>query len=176
MRVHRPPRRPDPVQALLWVVATFLAAAVIGVVVYKAWPLLHPVVAERAVLRLDCDLRAMPCTVSFAEGGQVTLDIEPRGIPAVEPLTIDVRLDGLASPERIEVDFSGVDMDMGFNRVALAPVVDADGARRYRGKGMLPVCVRERMTWEARVLLYYPEGLWAAPFRFDSLRPGSRAS
>ena len=176
MRPDHPPRRPDPVQALLWILGAFLAAAVIGVVVYKTWPLLHPVAAERAALRLDCDLRAEPCTVSFASGGQVTLDIEPRGIPAVEPLTIDVRLDGLASPERIEVDFAGVDMDMGFNRAALAPVADADGTQHFRGNGMLPVCVRERMTWEARVLLYYPEGLRAAPFRFDSLRPGANAS
>jgi hypothetical protein len=38
---------------------------------------------------------------------------------------------------------------------------------------MLPVCVRDRMTWEARVLLHYADGLRAAPFRFDSLRPGA---
>jgi hypothetical protein len=28
--------------------------------------------------------------------------------------------------------------------------------------------VRDRMTWEARVLLYGPEGIRAAPFRFET--------
>jgi hypothetical protein len=39
---------------------------------------------------------------------------------------------------------------------------------------MLPVCVRQRMTWEARVLLHYPQRMLAAPFRFDTLRPEAR--
>jgi hypothetical protein len=39
---------------------------------------------------------------------------------------------------------------------------------------MLPVCVRDRMTWEARVLLQFPQRLLAAPFRFETLRPGQR--
>jgi hypothetical protein len=33
---------------------------------------------------------------------------------------------------------------------------------------MLPVCVRDRMTWEARVLLTTPRGLIDAPFRFTT--------
>jgi hypothetical protein len=38
---------------------------------------------------------------------------------------------------------------------------------------MLPVCVRERMTWEARVLLHLPDGTLAAPFRFETTRRGT---
>jgi len=171
-------RRPDPIAALLWVTAALLAAAVVGVAVYKGWTWLHPVASERAPLNPDCDLRAGPCSVRFPAGGRVTLDIEPRGIPAVQPLGIRVHLEGLPPPARVEVDFAGVDMDMGFNRVALEPTAAAgDGhGRDYRGRGMLPVCVRERMAWEARVLLHEPDGLRAAPFRFDTLRPGAAAA
>jgi len=166
-------RRPDPVAAVLWIIAALLAAGALGIAAYKASVWLHPVAGERAPLNPDCDLRAGPCTVSFADGGQVTLDIEPRGVPSVQPLSIRVGIDGLSPPARLEVDFAGVDMDMGFNRVALAPAPAATGSVHwYQGRGMLPVCVRERMTWEARVLLYDPDGLRAAPFRFESLRPG----
>jgi hypothetical protein len=108
------------------------------------------------------------CTVRFADGGTVTLDIRPRGIPTVQPLAIDVRLAGLPAPERVELDLAGVDMDMGFNRVPLRPA--AAEPTRWTGT---PVCVRARMTWEARVLLHLPDGILAAPFRFDTLQPGA---
>lgn len=202
---------------MLWGVAAALAVAVIGVAAFRAWPLLHPPVSDRAPLVPACDLRAGPCSVPFVSGGNVTLAIEPRGIPAVHPLQLQVTLRNLPPPQRVEIDFAGVDMDMGFNRAPLQrdgaphPGGRADGDQttgdhpdgsrvtenpldrsrvlenrldpgewvssapsRWTGQGMLPVCVRGRMTWEARVLLHYPGRLLAAPFRFDSLRPGAR--
>lgn len=167
------PRR-DPIRPALWTIAALLGIAVLGVLAHKAWPLLHPVAAERAPLSPGCDLRERPCTVRFSAGGAVTLDIKPRGIPAVHPLAIDVELADLPQPERVELDFTGVDMDMGFNRSVLTPMsATNDGVGRYRGEAMLPVCVRARMTWEVQVLLHFADGLWSAPFRFDSLRPGA---
>jgi hypothetical protein len=166
----------------LWALAAGLALAVVVVVLLKLWPFLHPPLSERAPLNPECDLLREACQVRFADGGEVRLDIEPRGIPAVRPLQIEVRLSQLPTPERVEVDFRGVDMNMGFNRVRLQRA-DADTAadagadavtERWRGQGMLPVCVRARMTWEARVLLHGADGLRAAPFRFVSHRPGSR--
>ena len=157
---------------LLWGLAAALGIAVVLVVLIKAWPLLHPSVSEQAPLNPDCDLLRQGCSVWLASGAEVALDIQPRGIPAVHPLVLDVRLDGLPSPpQRVEIDFAGVEMAMGFNRTALD--WDAD-AGVWKGQGMLPVCVRDRMTWEARVLLHYPDRLLAAPFRFVSLRPGAR--
>lgn len=175
-RAARPVRRPDPISALLWVLVALLAAAVVGVTVYRGWALLYPTVTERAPLNSNCDPRVGPCRVQFAANGRVTLEIRPRGIPAVQPLTIEAEIEGLPPALRVEVDFVGVDMDMGFNRVSLEPMPPTDdNHQRFRGVGMLPVCVRDRMTWEARVLLHYPDRLLAAPFRFDSLRPGAAA-
>jgi hypothetical protein len=97
----------------------------------------------------------------------------------VQPLRIDVRLMDLPTPDRVELDLAGYDMDMGYNRVLLEPVVDADadadtpGGTRFTGSGMLPVCVRDRMTWEARVLLYDGGTIRAAPFRFETVRGAS---
>lgn len=166
----------------LWALAGLLALAVVAVVVVKAWPLLYPPVSERAPLNSDCDLRAGACSVRFASGGTVSLDVTPRGIPAVQPLQIEVESNGLPSPQRVEIDFVGVAMDMGFNRSTLERADGTDGSdrngapgrvARWRGRAMLPVCVRERMTWEARVLLHDREGVRVAPFRFDSVRPGA---
>lgn len=170
-----PARRPDWRVALWWLLAVCLTAVAIGVVVYKAWPLLYPQTAERAPLNTDCDLRRSACAVSFESGGTVQLDIQPRGIPVVQPLAVEVELSALAPPERVELDFAGFDMDMGYNRVPLHPAnpAAADGSPPrllYRGSAMLPICVRDRMTWEARVLLHRADGIQAAPFRFETTR------
>ncbi len=156
---------------LLWGIAAALGIAIVVVVLLRAWPLLNPKVSERAPLNPDCDLLSQACSVQFASGAGVELNILPRGIPAVHPLKLGVRLDGLPVPQQVEVDFAGVDMAMGFNRAALS--LDAESGA-WAGQGMLPVCVRDRMTWEARVLVQYPDRLLAAPFRFVSLRPGER--
>jgi hypothetical protein len=164
----------DPTQAHrnlapLWVVLALLLAAVVGVVVYKAWPLLYPQGIALAPLDPGCRLSQGPCTATFAEGGTVTLAIAPPGIPVVAPLTLRVDLAGLQALG-VEVDFAGVDMNMGYNRVGLEPA----GEGRYQGKGMLPVCVRDRMTWEAKVLVQTRAGLMVAPFRFETSRSGQR--
>jgi len=160
---------PQPARRLiaLWVILAVLLATLLGVVVYKAWPLLYPQAAALAPLDPGCRLRQAPCTVTFAEGGTVTLAIEPQGIPVVAPLAFRVDLVGLQALG-VELDFAGVDMNMGYNRVALERAEDG----HYQGKGMLPVCVRDRMSWEAKVLVQTRAGLMVAPFRFETSRTG----
>lgn len=149
----------------LWVLLSLLLVAIAVVLVFKLRPLLVPEPVLLAVSSPDCDLRAGPCTARFAGGGEVTLDVMPRGIPVIRPLELMVSIQDLAASD-VMVDLAGVDMDMGYNR----PVLKPDGPGRYRGAGMLPVCVRNHMTWEARVLLATPRGLLAAPFRFETQR------
>ncbi len=155
-------RRAGPI---LWGTLLALLGAVVAVAVIKVRPLLHPEPFLLAPLDPACDLAAGPCTAHFPGGGTATLEVEPRGIPPVAPLRIAVAIAGIAAGP-VQVDFAGVDMDMGYNRVALSAV----GPGRYNGQGMLPVCVRQRMAWEARVLIETPEGLLVAPFRFESAR------
>jgi hypothetical protein len=151
----------------LWMVGILAFAVLIGVAVYKLWPMLNPDITEIAPLDPECDLRAGPCTSRFTDGGKVSFGIEPRDVPVVKPLELEVRLDGLTA-RSVEVDFQGTDMNMGFNRVALKSTGDG----RFVGDGMLPVCVRQVMEWEARVLLHTGEGLIAAPFRFITVTTG----
>jgi hypothetical protein len=85
----------------------------------------------------------------------------------VKPLQLRVELQGLKA-QQVEVDFSGVDMNMGFNRFKLSRT----GEGEFTGEGILPVCVRDAMEWEAKVLITTPQGLAAAAYRFITVRPG----
>ncbi len=149
----------------LWLVILGLLAAIAGVAVYKAQPLLNPRPVLSAPLDPACDLRLGPCAAHFPGGGELTFEILPNTLPVLAPLTLRVGVKGLET-HTAEVDFAGVDMNMGFNRVSLTAV----GGSRFEGEGMLPTCVRDRMDWEARVLLQGPAGLRAAPFRFQTTR------
>lgn len=151
----------------LWALVAALVIALVGVALYKAWPLLYPELTEVAPLDPACDLHQGPCLASLSGGGQIRLGIEPRSLPASQPLELLVLTEGLDVRE-VAVDFQGVDMNMGFNRVPLQPLASG----RFGGSGTLPACVRSHMTWEARVLARTPRGLVAAPFRFETQSPG----
>lgn len=153
-------------RALLWTLPVLLAVAILAALLYKVWPLLYPTPVARAPLEPACDLRAGPCTAALPGGGGVRLAVEPREIPVMRPLRLDVAVADL-DVRTVDVDFSGVDMNMGYNRVRLAQAEPG----RFVGQATLPVCVRSRMTWEALVLLETPRGLLAAPFRFETRSP-----
>jgi hypothetical protein len=148
-------------ERILWTFMIVLAAIMAAIAVYRAWPLLHPEVVAVAPLNPACDLRHGACVDVFPRGGQAHFRIEPHALPVAQPLRFEVRSVGLHAKE-VEVDFIGVDMNMGFNRASL----HATAPNHFIGTGMLPVCVRTRMDWEARVLLHTDAGLLVAPFRF----------
>lgn len=114
-------------------------------------------------MEAGCDLRTDPCSASFAGGARIGFRIAPEGIPVSQPLTLTVTAEGLAA-EAVEVDFQGVDMNMGFNRVTLGQA----GEGRFSGEALLPVCIRGGMTWQATVILDTDEGPYEAAFRFDT--------
>jgi hypothetical protein len=157
--------------SLLWSFAGLLLVAVSAVAVYEVWPLLFPEVRTAAVVDPNCDLRAGPCTSPLPGGASVTFSIEPRSIPVVRPLQFKVDLVGLEA-KRVQVDFTGVDMNMGFNR----PTLQVRGPGHFIGQGRLPVCVRDAMEWEAKVLIETDEGLISAPYRFITVKPGMEPS
>ena len=152
---------------ILWWTAAVLTLALIGVLGYKVWPSLFPRPQVQVAWDPGCDLRAGPCESALPGGGRVSLEITPSSIPTVQPLRLQVRVQGRAV-SRVSVDFTGVDMNMGFNRVELQP----QGEDTFAGEGMLPVCVRMRMQWQARVLLETERGLVSADYRFWTARPG----
>lgn len=149
----------------LLLIPAVLVIAVVGVVAYKVWPILNPTIVATATATSPCDLHQGPCTRQFEDGHTVRFSIQPNPIKVMELLTLEV-VTSYESPWSVEVDFSGVDMNMGFNRPALKAV----GEGRYRGETMLPTCIRGRMIWEADVLIRTAEGYRSAPFRFTTVR------
>ncbi|HIE55769.1 MAG TPA: hypothetical protein EYP90_11415, partial [Chromatiaceae bacterium] len=95
----------------------------------------------------DCDLQKQSCRRSLPGGGELEFSITPRPIPLVSPLDLQVEVKGL-EVRGVEVDFSGVTMNMGYNRPRLQKV----SGTLFKGEGLLPVCIRQRMDWEARVI------------------------
>ncbi len=156
--------------AILGGLAAALLLAVVGVALVQVWPQLHPEVVESLRPDPDCDLRAAPCASVLSGGGRVRFGIEPRDIPVVQPLQLSVEVEG-REVSAVQVDFSGVDMNMGYNR----PALTRRAGGRFEGPAMLPVCVRSRMAWEARVLLHTSAGIVAVPYRFETFRPGAGA-
>lgn len=146
----------------LWSLAALLCAAVAGSLGYKYWRSVQELPVTRAMLSV-CDLQHGPCTTTM-EQGKVTLRVAPRPIPVVTPLQLQVETD-VPDIRGVEVDFSGVDMNMGRNRFQLR--TNAEG--HYAGEGMLPVCVRNRMRWEATVMLHTGDVILAVPYRFDTV-------
>jgi len=74
----------------------------------------------------------------------LTIDITPRPIPVLKPFEVRATLEG-RSADSIKLDFSGVNMDMGFNQVDLKK--DENGV--FIGRAILPVCTTGRMRWQA---------------------------
>ncbi len=156
-----------PSNEVLWALTAVLFLALVGAVAYKARTLWFPENAVSAPVDPQCDLRRGPCTSPLPGGGALTFEITPHDIPLVRPLELNVETQGL-NATGAEVDFSGVDMYMGFNRSRL----EARSENRFSGSGTLPVCTRTRMEWEARVLLDTADGPLTVPFRFWTSNPG----
>lgn len=152
-------------QGNLWTIVALLALVLLLTVSYKLKDMLKPTIATKAELDESCDLRKGSCTSTLPGGGTVSLSISPNDIPILRPLTLDVKIDGI-EVSKAEVDFIGIGMEMGYNRPGLEPITK----KQYMGRAILPVCVRSKMVWEARVLLQTNDGLIMAPFRFHTLK------
>lgn len=148
----------------LLVDAAILAALLgIGIAGYWFSPLLMPSADVVATPDAGCDLHRQACGATLPDGGRLQLSIAPRPIPMVKPLDVEVQVSGI-EPDKVEVDFAGVAMNMGYNRPQLA----AAGAGRYAGSASLPVCITGSMAWQATVLVSAGRKKISVPFRFDS--------
>lgn len=100
-----------------------------------------------------CDLAAGPCSAT-AGPLELTLDLG-RSLKLMQdlPVGVSVRRGGAAlDGATVEVAFAMRDMNMGENRVALAPT----GGGQYRGAGVLVRCTTGRHDWIATVTVRAP--------------------
>lgn len=137
--------------------------ALIVVIGYKLSPMLLPKADVTVQPDPACNLHKQACTVSLPDGGSLELTMGTRPIPLVKPFSVQVAASGL-TPTRIEVDFAGIDMNMGFNR----PLLEKRGDGIFSGETTLPVCITGGMAWQATVLVEMGSQRIAVPFRFST--------
>lgn len=146
---------------LMLAVSGLLIAALLFAGYYKVEMARKNNIIARVEPDKACDLQKKACSLALPNGGQVTLEIKPRPIPLVKNLKIKVHTNDIDA-EAVSVDFKGTTMNMGPNNVTLK----AQHPGLYGGQGMLPVCIRNSMEWQADVYVQTGEGIIVAPFIF----------
>jgi hypothetical protein len=154
---------------------TGLSIAALALLVLLSWllqPRLMDLLGEndlpilwQAEADAACDLHSQPCRIVLGGGRWIELALEPGPIRTLRPFTIVVRQQGIAV-ETVAVDFSGVEMAMGYNR----PRLEQSEPGVFSGDGLLPMCVLERMTWRTQVLMDSAAGRGVAVFYFETAR------
>lgn len=142
--------------------AMILALIAIAVAGLRYSPLPLPKTDASGVAEAGCDLQLRPCWAALPDGARLRLSITPRPIAFLQALRVEVALSG-ARAAKIDVDFAGESMNMGYNRSTLA----AAGNGTYVGEASLPVCVSGGMNWVATVLVETDRQRIAVPFRFS---------
>ena len=104
--------------------------------------------AERGPEWVDCEVNAGPCRASLKDI-QVTLDVEPKPVKAMEDLTFTVRFSGKKIVGDPYIDLGMPGMNMGRNRVFLKPI----GESVYQGRGVIVRCPSGRRSWKAAVII-----------------------
>lgn len=143
------------------VLSGILIIILITVSWYKVNQAKRNTVLAKVEVDKNCDLQKRDCRLELPGGSSVTLSIEPRPIPLVKRFDIRVNTD-MRDIEAVAVDFKGTTMNMGPNNVTLKAVQKGS----YSGHGMLPVCIRNSMEWQADVYLQSENGIIVAPFVF----------
>lgn len=142
----------------LAMVVALVATAIVG---HRLSPLLLPKADIAGVVEPGCDLQSRACAANLPQG-RIEFSITPRPIPFLQPLHVEVTVSGIEA-RKVEVDYAGESMNMGYNRGELS----AAGPGRFAGEASLPVCVSGGMTWIATVMIETDRQRIAVPYRFD---------
>lgn len=138
-----------------------LLILLVVVVGYKLSPMLLPRADVTVQPEAGCDLQRQSCPAVLPGGGKLALEMGTHPIPLVKPFEVRIKVEDFV-PGRVEIDFAGIEMNMGYNRLQLAP--RGDGS--YVAEATLPVCITGQMAWQATVLVESGSERIAIPYRF----------
>ena len=148
----------------LFITGAVISVAASGYAGFRLWQWQQPPPIVRGAVARDCDLNRSPCEATFPGGGRLRVSVTPRPIPLITPVTVEVQLIGLKA-ESVQIDLNSPDMNVGYNRHVLVP--QGDGV--FAGRTVLPVCVRDRMTWQLQATVRTPSGPVGATFEFETV-------
>ncbi|MGE0080543.1 MAG: hypothetical protein AB7U81_04540 [Thiohalomonadaceae bacterium] len=139
-----------------------LVVALVMVIGYKAWPLVFAPEDVQILPEPGCDLQRARCVATLPDG-KIDLEFLTRPIPLARPFRVALATSGIA-PSRVELDFAGVEMNMGENRAVLRAV----GGGQYAADITLPVCITGPMKWRATVILHARNRRLSIPYEFST--------
>jgi hypothetical protein len=137
-----------------------LTIALLVVIGYKLAPTLFPPADARVLPDPGCDLQRTACSATVADG-QIALNFLTRPIPLAKPFQVSLATRGI-NPGKVELDFAGIEMDMGYNRTVLKSAGDGN----YFAEITLPVCITGRMKWRATVIVHTRRERLSIPYEF----------
>ncbi len=109
-----------------------------------------------------CDFTKGPCK-AVRKAQQIIFAIEAGTTSSFVPLDFRVQLVGFAA-NSVAIDFQGVDMFMGINKLDLKR--QADGS--YIGTRTLPGHVNQSMLWRAKIYIHQGDAVAAGWFDFEA--------
>lgn len=112
-----------------------------------------------------CDVGQKQCLHRLPDGGTVAIDLSPRPVPLMQPVRVRVSLTG-SSLRPVFLEISGLNMEMGVNRVALK----ADGNGLWRGETIIPICSQRQMHWRAALVLQKGANSYRLDDEFHTVR------
>ena len=122
-------------------------------------PGIHVTAVDAAESQINCSVRDGACSQSL-DGLEITLDISPKPVKAMQDLVFKVSLAGEGPDRTPYIDLGMPGMKMGPNRV----ILEKTSRTVYEGKGIIVRCPSGRRTWQATVTV---PGRGKVDFIFD---------
>jgi protein SCO1/2 len=100
---------------------------------------------------LNCDIGKTHCSFTSKETGKVEINLTPAPVLTQQNLRAQVIVDDHHDNnyiKPIEIDFEGINLNMGLIRPALKEVKP----RTFEGIFFLPICETPKMLWRARLI------------------------
>ncbi|NNJ90528.1 MAG: hypothetical protein HKP55_02530 [Gammaproteobacteria bacterium] len=124
--------------------------------------------SEAEVIASECDLRQGPCEIQLGEYGGV-FSILPNDFQVLQPLQLELKsqTEAVSKLDQVSVEFEGINMDMGYNRVFL----EEQDSQTYHAKAMLPSCTADTMFWLIHLIINDSSGVTDFQFRLQTKNP-----
>jgi len=158
-------RKVAKMQKYAWIIAV-LVLFVTGFLLQKLPSLQTSSKAE--VISSDCDLRQGGCEIQLGEYRGI-FSILPNDFQVLQPLELELkpRVKAVDQFDQVSVEFEGINMDMGYNRVFL----EEQGSQTYQAKAMLPSCTADTMFWLIHLIIKESSGVTDFQFRLQTKNP-----
>jgi len=132
---------------------------------------------NKRVVRLevvkDCKLHLRPCsgTISLHKDVEVVFEMTPKNPSSIEPILLRAEFTD-AEPDRVQIQFEGKDMYMGFLQFELQQEESSSVKQNstiFTGKGSLSVCIRNMIQWVAILRVELDDIIYELPFEFETV-------